>query len=143
MTFGRISCILYSWVKGGHARRGLDHKLISVLARLASTGAPEWVPPANRDTGAWLEPDDLVLPDDTVEYTRRDFTDAMIGSIEDDEVSHELFEELALRGEDAEELLVEEDASPDLPVPLYSTRWVRVPDHVFEQYAPLAQRRES
>ena len=117
---------------------------METLDRLAASGAPSWVPPAGERETAGFEDDEFLDSDPwlTPEMRRRDFTDAMIAGLRDDDVSNELFEGLAMRGEDAEELLVEEDSAPDMPAPLYSTRWVRVPDNVFEQYAPLSQRRE-
>lgn len=59
----------------------------------------------------------------------------------DEGASHELFEAMAMDAAPAMLDLPGEDSTP-LP-PLYSKRWTRVPDEVFEQYAPLAQRRPA
>lgn len=125
-------------------RRGHDSRLREVLDRLTASGEPAWVPPPGERDGNAFDDDGDDLDDGWLppEIQRRDFTDALIADLSND-ISHDLFEELASRGEDAEALLIEEDADPEMPVPLYSTRWVRVPDHVFEQYAPLAQRRPA
>lgn len=121
-------------------RRGHGYRLSIALSR----PIPDWVPPpgAREDRGEWDEDGEHDGYDDLATVVRRDFTDLLLVGL-DDAASQDLFEELALRGEDAEVLLVEEDADPEMPVPLYSTRWVRVSDQVFEQYAPLAQRRPA
>jgi len=120
-------------------RHGRGYRLGIALSR----PIPEWVPPPGaREPGVeWADEVAGGEFDDLCTIVRRDVTDYMLAGL-DEAASQELFEGLALRGEDAEALLVEEDAAPEMPVPLYSTRWVRVSDHVFEQYAPLAQRRQ-
>jgi len=86
----------------------------------------------------------LHWPNETIVYrhAKRQLMDWILAAM-DEETCARTFEAAALTGDDAEDDLLPDSESVGLPKPFYSVRWVRVPDEIFAQYAPLSQRRPA